>query len=116
LVADRYCAREYAIGSKDSQLVTTSFSVVAVRNGPTGSVGRPEVQAFYGALAGQRANKGVFITTSTFSQQAIGFARSVERVVLVDGERLAGLMMEHEVGVTLRPLKVANPYQPGWRQ
>lgn len=71
-----------------------------------GSVGRPEVQAFYGALAGQRANKGVFITTSTFSQQAVEFARSVERVVLVDGERLAGLMMEHEVGVTLRPLKV----------
>jgi restriction system protein len=71
-----------------------------------GSVGRPEVQGFYGALAGQRANKGVFITTSSFSQQAIEFARSVERVVLVDGERLAGLMMEHEVGVTLRPVKV----------
>jgi len=71
-----------------------------------GSVGRPEVQAFYGALAGQRANKGVFITTSTFTQQAVDFAKSVERVVLVDGERLAGLMAEHEVGVTLRPLKV----------
>ncbi len=71
-----------------------------------GSVGRPEVQTFYGALAGQRANKGVFITTSIFSQQAVEFARSVERVVLVDGERLAGLMMEHEVGVTLRPIKV----------
>ena len=71
-----------------------------------GSVGRPEVQAFYGALAGQRANKGVFITTSTFTQQALEFARSVERVVLVDGEKLAGLMMEHEVGVSLRPVKV----------
>ncbi len=55
-----------------------------------GSVGRPDVQAFYGALAGQRANKGVFITTSTFSQQAIDFAKSVERVVLVDGGKLAG--------------------------
>jgi restriction system protein len=71
-----------------------------------GSVGRPDVQAFYGALAGQRANKGVFITTSTFTPQASDFARSVERVVLVDGTRLADLMMEHEVGVTLRPLKV----------
>ena len=71
-----------------------------------GSVGRPEVQGFYGALAGPRANKGVFITTSTFSQQAVEFARSVERVVLVDGERLAGLMMDHEVGVNLRPIKV----------
>jgi restriction system protein len=71
-----------------------------------GTVGRPDVQGFYGALAGQRANKGVFITTSTFAQQAIDFARSVERVVLVDGERLAALMIEHEVGVSLRPVKV----------
>lgn len=71
-----------------------------------GSVGRPEVQAFYGALAGQRATKGVFITTSTFTQQATEFARSVERVVLVDGERLAGLMTDHEIGVSLRRLKV----------
>jgi len=71
-----------------------------------GPVGRPDIQAFYGALAGQRANKGVFITTSTFTQQAIDFAGSVERVVLIDGEQLASLMMEHEVGVSLRPLKV----------
>jgi len=70
------------------------------------SVGRPDVQGFFGALAGQRATKGVFITTSTFSQQAVDFAKSVEGVVLVDGEKLAGLMIEHEVGVTLRPLKV----------
>ena len=71
-----------------------------------GSVGRPEVQAFYGALAGQRSDKGVFITTSSFTQQAIDFARSVERVVLVDGEKLAGLMMEHEIGVSLRAVKI----------
>lgn len=71
-----------------------------------GTVGRPEVQGFYGALAGQRANKGVFITTSTFTTQALEFARSVERVVLIDGARLAALMIDHEVGVTLRPVKV----------
>ena len=71
-----------------------------------GSVGRPDVQGFYGALAGQRANKGVFITTSTFTPSALDFARSVERIVLVDGPRLANLMMEHEVGVTLRPVRV----------
>jgi restriction system protein len=71
-----------------------------------GSVRRPDVQAFYGALAGQRANKGAFITTSTFSQQAIDFAKSVERVVLVDGGKLADLMIEHEVGVALRSLWV----------
>lgn len=70
------------------------------------SVSRPDVQAFYGALAGQRANKGVFITTSTFTAQAVDFARSVERIVLVDGERLAELMIEHGVGVTHRIIKV----------
>ncbi len=70
------------------------------------TVGRPEIQGFFGALAGQRAKKGVFITTSTFSQQATEFARSVEGIVLVDGEKLASLMTEHEVGVSLRPLKV----------
>ena len=69
-------------------------------------VGRPEVRAFYGALAGQRANKGVLITTSTFSQQAIEFAGSVERIVLVDGSKLADLMIEHEVGVSSRSFRV----------
>lgn len=69
-------------------------------------VGRPEIQAFYGALAGQRARKGVFLTTSTFSQPAIDFAKSVEGIVLVDGSRLAELMMEHGVGVTHRLIKL----------
>lgn len=73
-----------------------------------GSVGRPEVQAFYGALAGQRARRGVFITTSAFTAQAIEFAHSVEGIVLVDGVRLAGLMIDHEVGVSARTLKVAK--------
>lgn len=70
------------------------------------SVGRPDVQGFYGALAGQRATKGVFITTSTFTTQALDFARSVERVVLVDGDKLADLMIDYEVGVTMRPVRV----------
>jgi restriction system protein len=70
------------------------------------TVGRPEVQGFYGALAGQRANKGVFITTSTYTPQAIEFAKSVERVVLVDGRRLVELMMDHEVGVSARTVKI----------
>jgi len=71
-----------------------------------GPVGRPDVQGFYGALAGQRAHKGVFITTSTYTAQATEFAKSVERVVLIDGTRLAGLMIDHEVGVTLRAVKI----------
>jgi restriction system protein len=70
------------------------------------TVGRPEIQAFYGALAGQRANKGVFITTSGYTSQAIEFARSVERIVLVDGSKLAELMIDHEVGVSARTIKV----------
>jgi restriction system protein len=70
------------------------------------SVGRPEVQAFYGALAGQRANRGVFITTSSFSIQAVEFAGSVERVVLVDGRKLAELMIEFEVGITSRSVRI----------
>ncbi len=72
----------------------------------TNTVGRPDVQAFYGALAGQRANKGVFITTSSFASPAIEFARSVERIVLVDGARLADLMIEHGVGVSNRTVTV----------
>ncbi len=71
-----------------------------------GTVGRPEIQGFYGALAGQRANKGVFITTSSFTPHAIQFAASVERIVLVDGARLAQLMMDHEVGVTSQSIKL----------
>ena len=70
------------------------------------TVGRPEVQGFYGALAGQRATKGVFITTSAFTPQATDFARSMERIVLVDGRRLAELMIDYEVGVNARTIKV----------
>ena len=72
------------------------------------TVGRPEVQAFYGALAGQRANKGVFITTSGYTPQALQFAQSVEKIVLVDGQRLAELMIDHEVGVSVRAFKVSK--------
>ncbi len=70
------------------------------------SVGRPEVQSFYGALAGQRANKGVFITTSSFTTQAVEFAKTIERVVLVDGAKLTEIMIDYEVGVTMRPVRV----------
>lgn len=70
------------------------------------NVGRPELQAFYGALAGQKAKKGVFITTSGYSSQAIDFAKSVEGIVLVDGQRLASLMIECELGVTSRTVKI----------
>lgn len=70
------------------------------------TVGRPELQAFYGALAGQKAKRGVFMTTSGFTAQARDFAHSVEGIVLVDGERLVHLMIENEVGVSSRILRL----------
>ncbi len=71
-----------------------------------GNVGRPELQAFFGALAGQKAKKGVFITTSDFTTQALEFARSVEGIVPINGSRLASLMIEYELGVTARTVKI----------
>ncbi|WP_341918752.1 restriction endonuclease [Hydrocarboniphaga effusa] len=70
------------------------------------TVGRPELQAFYGALAGQKAKRGIFITTSGFTSQASEFARSVEGMVLVDGSKLVHLMIEHEIGVSSRLLRL----------
>lgn len=65
-------------------------------------VGRPEIQKFFGALHGKRATKGVFITTSTFTSEAEAYAEGVTpRVILVDGKRLAGLMIDHGVGVAI---------------
>lgn len=66
-----------------------------------GTVGRPDVQGFVGALAGKQAQKGVFITTSNFTADAIHFARGLsQKVILIDGIRLADLMIEHDIGVS----------------
>lgn len=70
------------------------------------NISRPHLQAFYGALAGQKARKGVFITTSLFSTQARDYAKSVEGIVLIDGPRLAGLMIDYGIGVTARVIKI----------
>lgn len=68
-----------------------------------GTVGRPEVQKFVGALHGKHAKKGVFITTGLFAQGAIDYAAGIDpKVVLIDGKRLAELMIEFDVGVTTR--------------
>ncbi len=67
-----------------------------------GSVGRPEIQKFVGALQGQRAKKGVFITTSSYSAEAIDYASRIDtKVVLIDGQLLANLMMDFDVGVSV---------------
>ena len=64
-------------------------------------VGRPEIHKFVGALQGKRAKKGVFITTSHFTQAAEEYIKNIEtKVVLIDGERLTDLMMDYDIGVT----------------
>lgn len=61
---------------------------------------RPEVQKFAGALQGQRARKGVFISTSEFSREAANYAANIEtKIILIDGAQLAELMIDHDVGV-----------------
>lgn len=65
------------------------------------TVGRPEIQKFAGALQGFRARKGIFITTATFSKEASDYASRIDsRIVLIDGNRLCSLMIDHGVGVT----------------
>jgi restriction system protein len=66
-----------------------------------GSVGRPEIQKFVGALMGKKARKGIFITTSSFSPDAMNYVSSIDyKVVLIDGKRLAEFMIDYDVGVT----------------
>lgn len=66
-----------------------------------GTVGRPEIQKFAGALQGQRASKGVFITTSNFSREAEEYASIIaSKIILINGEQLATLMVDHNVGVS----------------
>lgn len=63
-------------------------------------VGRPELQKFAGALQGQRATKGVFITTSSFTRDAEQYANTINsKIILIDGDQLARLMVDHDVGV-----------------
>ena len=65
------------------------------------TVGREQIQNFVGALVGKHATKGVFITTSGFHKNATEYARSVQhKVILIDGQRLADLMIEYNVGVS----------------
>lgn len=67
-----------------------------------GNVGRPEIQKFVGALQGQRARKGVFITTSSFTADASDYTSRIDtKVVLIDGQQLANLMMDFDVGVSV---------------
>ncbi|HVN14182.1 MAG TPA: restriction endonuclease [Anaerolineales bacterium] len=64
-------------------------------------VGRPEIQKFVGALMGKRARKGIFITTSAFTKDASNYVESIDyKIILIDGNRLADLMIDYDIGVT----------------
>ena len=64
------------------------------------SVGRPDIQKFAGALQGKRVKKGIFITTSSFSKEAIDFAKGLEsKIILIDGDELTDHMIESDTGV-----------------
>src|SRR5262249_2664461 len=66
-----------------------------------GTVGRPEIQRFVGALHGRRARKGVFITTSKFSDEAVRYLEAIDpKVILIDGRTLAELMIDYGIGTT----------------
>ena len=66
-----------------------------------GSVSRPEIQKFAGALQGQRARKGIFITTSEFTKGCVEYVKSIDsKIILIDGQQLAQFMIEHDVGVS----------------
>lgn len=74
---------------------------VQAKKWESGTVGSPEIQKFVGALAGKQASKGIFITTSRFSEKAREFvAKIAPKVILIDGDKLAELMIEYNVGVS----------------
>jgi restriction system protein len=74
--------------------------IQAKRYAPDNAIGRERIQQFAGALVGQGASKGVFVTTSTFSRGAVDYAGRVpQRIILVDGNELARLLIQYGVGV-----------------
>lgn len=87
---------------REDKLGFSLIYIQAKRWDRTTSIGRPEIQKFVGALAGQGANKGLFITTAQFTKDAREYAKKqhTTKVVLVDGESLAKLMIEYNLGVS----------------
>lgn len=77
--------------------------IQAKRYAVENKVSRPDIQRFVGSLTGESATKGVFVTTSDFSKEAVAYIdRIQQRIVLINGQKLASLMIEHGVGVRTR--------------
>lgn len=88
---------------KEDKLGLDNIYIQAKRYTDTNIVGRPQIQQFVGAIDGQKANKGVFITTSTYSNEAKEFAKKAsKKIVLIDGPTLAKYMIEYNVGVSIK--------------
>ena len=86
---------------KEDKLGLDIIYIQAKRWKPGNVVGRPEIQKFVGALAGQGAKKGIFITTSNFSKEALEYTpRNETKIVLIDGDQLAQLMIDFNLGCT----------------
>jgi restriction system protein len=86
---------------KEDRLGLDIIYIQAKRWKPGNVVGRPELQKFVGALAGQGAKKGIFITTSNFTKDAWEYTpRNETKIVLIDGEQLAQLMIDYNLGCT----------------
>jgi len=84
---------------KEDKLGLDIIYIQAKRWKPGNVVGRPEIQKFVGALAGQGAKKGIFITTSNFTKEALDYTpRNETKIVLIDGEQLAQLMIDYNIG------------------
>ena len=87
----------------EDKLGLDAVYIQAKRYAPETKVGRPALQAFVGSLTGEGATKGVFVTTSDFSKEARDYVEKVQhRIVLINGTRLARLMIQNEVGVRAR--------------
>ena len=87
---------------KEDQLGLDIIYIQAKRWQSGNVIGRPEIHKFIGALAGQGAKKGIFITTSSFTKEALGYIPKNEtKIVLIDGEKLTKLMIDNNLGVSL---------------
>ena len=88
---------------REDKLGFSSIYIQAKRWAEDKAIGRPEIQKFVGALAGQGAQKGLFITTGTFTKEARSYVEKQlsTKVVLVDGEKLTKLMIEYNLGVSV---------------
>lgn len=90
---------------KEDKLGLDIIYLQAKRWKPGNIVGRPELQKFVGALAGQGAKKGIFITTSNFTKEAMEYTpRNETKIVLIDGEQLAQLMIDYNLGCTTQQI------------